>query len=197
NSHKTNSKLWITYSGLFYEFITPKYFLKAFKKLTVERPDVAENIELHFAGFLRNENRKLIKKLNLQEFVKEYGYLDHNENIKKIMSADILWLMVGKGKNSDTVSSGKLYEYFGARKPIIACLPDGSLKTAAEEYRAAFIVDPYDIDEIKNIFIKVYELYKSKQLPVPDEEFISRHRRDFLTEQLSKQFLFLVKEGVN
>jgi hypothetical protein len=35
------------------------------------------------------------------------------------------------------------------------------------------------------------------QLPLPDEEFIQRHRRDLLTEQLAKQFLFLVKEEVN
>ena len=196
-SHKTNSKLWILYSGLFYEYITPKYFLKAFKKLSAERPDIAENIELHFAGFLRNENRKLIRKLELQEFVKEYGYLNHDELLVKIMSADILWLMVGKGKSSDTVSSGKLYEYFGARKPIIACLPDGALKTTAEEYKASYIVDPYDIEGIKNIFIRAYELFVNKQLPVPDEDFILKHRRDFLTEQLSKQFLLLVKEDVN
>jgi glycosyltransferase involved in cell wall biosynthesis len=194
---KTNNKLWIAYSGLFYEFITPKYFLRAFRKLVVERPDVAENIELHFIGLLRNENRKLIKKLHLQEYVKEYGYIDHNKSIIKILSADLLWLMIGKGKNADTISSSKLYEYFGTRKPIIACVPEGSAKAAAEEYKASFITDPEDIDEIKNTFIKVYELYRSNQLPVPDEEFILRHRRDFLTEQLSKQFLFLVKEEVN
>jgi glycosyltransferase involved in cell wall biosynthesis len=196
-SHKTNNKLWITYSGLFYEFITPKYFLRAFKKLLMERPDIAQNIELHFVGLIRNENRKLVKKLDLQEFVKEYGYIDHNKSIVKIMSSDLLWLMIGKGKNTDTVSSSKLYEYFGTRKPIIACVPEGSARVAAEEYKAAFITDPEDIEEIKNTFIKVYELYKNNQLPVPDEEFILRHRRDFLTEQLSKQFLFLVKEEVN
>jgi glycosyltransferase involved in cell wall biosynthesis len=196
-NHKTNNKLWIAYSGLFYEFITPKYFLRAFKKLVNQRPDIAQNIELHFIGLLRDENRRLIKKLDLQEYVKVYGYLDHNKSIIKIMSADMLWLMIGKGKNSETVSSSKLYEYFGTRKPIIACVPEGSARQAAEEYKAAFITDPENIDEIKDTFIKVYELYKNNQLPVPDEEFILRHRRDNLTEQLSKQFLFLVKEEVN
>jgi glycosyltransferase involved in cell wall biosynthesis len=195
-SHKTNNKLWITYSGLFYEFITPKYFLKGFKKLSIERPDIAQNMELHFIGFLRNENRRLIRKLDLQEYVKEYGYLDHDKSIVKILSCDVLWMMIGKGKNADTISSSKLYEYFGTRKPIIACVPEGSIRTAAEEYKASFITDPEDTEAIKNVFIKIYELYKSNQLPVPDEEFVLRHRRDFLTDQLSKQFLFLVKEEV-
>jgi glycosyltransferase involved in cell wall biosynthesis len=193
---KPNDKLRIIYSGIFYEYITPKYFLNAFKKLTKERPDIAANIELHFAGFLRNENKKLIKKLELQEFVKEFGYLDHHSAIIKIMSSDILWLMVGRGRNSDTISSGKLYEYFGTKKPIMAFLPEGALKTAAQEYKASFIAAPDDVEAIKNMFITVYELYRKNELPVPDTEFIEKHRRDFLTEQLTKQFQFLVKDEI-
>ncbi len=193
---KVNTKMWLTYSGIFYEFITPKYFLKAFKKLTIERPDVAANIELQFIGLLRSENRKLIRKLELQEFVKEFGYLNHNDALVKIMASDVLWLMVGRGRNADTISSGKLYEYFGTRKPIIASLPEGALKTAASEYKASFITDPDDIDAIKETILKVYELYISNNLPAPDEEFVEKHRRDFLTEQLTKQFQFLVKDVI-
>jgi len=193
---KPNDKLRIIYSGIFYEYITPKYFLKAFKILTKERPDIAANIELHFAGFLRNENKKLIKKLELQEFVKEFGYLDHHSAIVKIMSCDVLWLMVGRGRNADTISSGKLYEYFGTKKPIMAFLPEGALKTAAQEYRASFIANPDDVEAIKNMFITVYELYRKNSLPAPDVDFIEKHRRDFLTEQLTKQFQFLVKDEI-
>jgi glycosyltransferase involved in cell wall biosynthesis len=193
---RENNKMRLTYAGIFYEFITPKYFLRAFKELTIERPDVAFNIELHFLGFLRNENKKLIRKLGLQEFVKEFGYLDHKEALIKIMSSDILWMMVGRGRNADTISSGKLYEYFGTRKPIIASLPEGALKTAAEEYKASFITAPDDITAIKDAILNSYLLYSTNKLPVPDIDFVEKHRRDFLTEQLTKQFQFLVKEGV-
>ncbi|MFO7447207.1 MAG: glycosyltransferase [Ignavibacteriaceae bacterium] len=193
---KTNNKLRITYSGIFYEYITPKYFLQAFKKLTRHRPDIAANIELHFIGLLRNENKKLIRKLELQEFVKEYGYLDHHNSILKIMASDVLWLMVGRGRNAATISSGKLYEYFGTRKPVMALLPDGALKAASQDYKASFIAGPDDIEGIKNLFIEIYELYKQNKLPIPDEEFVEKHRRDFLTEQLTKQFQFLVKDEI-
>ena len=112
------------------------------------------------------------------------------------MSSDILWLMVGYGRNVDTISSGKLYEYFGTKKPIIASLPEGALKSAVEDYKAGFITPPDDIEEIKNILLKVYELYRKNKLPLPDEEYVQKHRRDFLTEQLTKQFQFLVKDEV-
>jgi glycosyltransferase involved in cell wall biosynthesis len=193
---KNNKKMRLTYSGLFYEFITPKYFLKAFKKLSLERPDIASNIELHFIGFLRNENRKLIRKLELQDFVREHGYLDHKESLIKVISSDVLWVMVGRRKNSDTISTGKTFEYFGTRKPVIATVPDGAVKSAMEEYGASFITGPYDIDAIKNTIKNVYDLYLKDELPIPNEEFIEKHRRDFLTELLTKQFQFLIKAEV-
>lgn len=194
--NKPNNKMRLTYSGIFYEFVTPKYFLLAFKELSIERPDVTANIELHFIGFLRIENKKLVKKLELQEVVKEYGYLNHREALSKLMSSDVLWMMVGYGRNADTISSGKLYEYFGTRKPLLVSVPEGALKAAATEYKASFITKPNDVEEIKRTILTIYEQYVKNALPVPDEEFIVKHRRDFLTELLTKQFQFSVKDGV-
>ena len=190
---KPNDKMILTYSGLFYEFITPKYFLQAFKELLIENPSVAENIRLLFIGFLRKENQKLIRKLNLEPFVIEYGYLDHLETIQKLYYSDILWMMVGKGKSAATISSGKLYEYFGIRKPIIACLPDGALKIAAKEYKASFITESDNVKQIKETILQVYKMYLEKKLPIPDENFVENFRRDILTEQLAKQMNSILK----
>ncbi|MCZ7612618.1 MAG: hypothetical protein M5T52_03490 [Ignavibacteriaceae bacterium] len=66
-------------------------------------------------------------------------------------------------------------------------MPEGSLKTAASEYKAAFITEPDNIEQIKNTIIQVYNLYKEGKLPVPDEKFVESFRRDLLTEQLAKQ----------
>lgn len=190
---KENDKFVITYSGIFYEFITPKFFLKAFKEISIERPDVAANIELHFVGILRKENKKLIKKLGLQSFIRDFGYVPHSEAIKKIMASDVLWLMVGQGRNVETHSAGKLFEYFGSQKPIIACLPEGALKQAVQEYGAGFLCEPDDIQGIKKLIYKTYELYREGKLPFPNQEFVDKHRRDYLTDYLSKEFQFLVK----
>ncbi len=193
---KSNNKMRITYSGIFYEFITPKYLLKAFKKISIERPDISSNIELHFIGLLKNENKKLIRKLNLDEYVFEYGYLPHKDALSKTMTSDVLWMMVGKARNSETISSGKLYEYFGTRKPIIASLPDGALKSAAESYGASIVTQPDNVEEIKQAIINMYELYLKNELPAPNEDFVKQHQRDFLTELLSKQFQFYIKDEI-
>jgi glycosyltransferase involved in cell wall biosynthesis len=185
---KPKNKLVIMYSGIFMAYNTPKYFLKAFKEITVERPDIAAEIELHFVGYLGKENKKLVRKLNIQEFVKDFGYVNHDDSIAKIKSADVLWFMVDRLKNIDAILPGKIYEYVGAQKPIIACVPDGAAKMAVEEYGAGFICEPDKINDIKQTIFKVYELYKKNDLPKPDESILHKYRRDYLTEILSKQF---------
>ena len=190
---KPNDKMLITYAGLFYEYITPIYFLQAFKKLLIENPSVAENIRLSFVGLVGKENQKLIRELKLEAYISEYGYLYHLETIQKLMMSDILWFMVGKGKSAETISSGKLYEYFGTRKPIIACVPDGALKMAVNEYKASFVTEPDNIEQIKETIIKVFSLFKDGKLPTPDEKYVETFRRDLLTEQLAKQLNKVLK----
>lgn len=193
---RITGKCVITYSGIFYDFITPKYFLKAFKQLTLERPDIASNIQLHFVGMLREENIELIKKLQLEPFVINHGYLPHIEAVKRLLLSDILWFMVGPTRNADTHSSGKMFEYFGSKKPVIACLPEGALKQMLQEYEASFITEPDDVSGIKNALLKCYELYRLGKLPVPPEEVVERYRRDLLTDVLVKELQFLVKVKV-
>ena len=193
---KTNSRLIIAYSGIFMEYNTPKYFLKAFKEISLEKPEIAANIELHFIGLLRIENQKLIRKLHLEEFVKDFGYIEHSDAVRQLISSDVCWFMIGNKKNIDALRPGKLYEYIGAKKPIIACVPEGAAKNALQKYGAAFYTDPIDINNIKKTIYNVYDLYQKDELPKPDDEFVQQYRRDFLTEQLCKEFQFCMNTEV-
>ncbi|PKL83137.1 MAG: glycosyl transferase family 1 [Ignavibacteriae bacterium HGW-Ignavibacteriae-3] len=188
-----SNKMKLTYSGIFYENISPEFILRAFKQLSVERPDIAANIELEFIGHLRKENKKLILELGLDEFVRDHGYLEHSEAVKKLKLSDVLWMMIGNIHNADTISTSKLFEYIGTRKPILGCVVDGAAKATLEEYGAAFITKPDDVSEIKNTIIELHNLFVHKKFPVPDEEFVLLHDRIYLTEQLTKAFQFYLK----
>jgi len=191
---RSDKKLWLTYSGAFYENVTPKFMLQAFKKLSIERPDIAQNIELHFIGPIGKSNKKLVTKLGLNDFIREYGFVNHDEALRKVISSDILWMMVGRSINDDTVSTGKLFEYIGAKKPILGCVPEGAAMNTLREYGASYIVKPDDIDEIKMALIKIHDQFKNKNLPKPNEDFVYKHDREALTEQLVKQFQFYLRD---
>ncbi len=190
---KEHDKMILTYSGIFYEDITPKYILKAVKKITLEKPDIASNIELHFVGHFKQENRKIVKKLKLENFVKELGYLTHIETVRRIISSDVLWLMLPNDSKMRNVTPGKLFEYFGAKKPILGCLPEGVSKKALQEYGAGFFTKPNDVEGIKNEIINIYKLYLSNNLPKPNLEYVKKHNRTLLTEKLTKIFQFYLK----
>ena len=193
---KHNKRMILTYSGIFMVYNTPEYFLKAFKQISIEHPEIAKNIELHFVGFLRKENQRLVRKLNLQEFVYDHGYVDHQHAVSKIISSDVLWMMVGNRKNIDAILPGKVYEYIGAKKPIIACVPNGAARSAVQEYPASYICKPDDVNEIKETILKVYEHYQSSKFSYPEDDYYTKFRRDFLTEKLSKEFQFLIKADI-
>lgn len=187
---RENRKFRLGYAGLFYDFVTPKYFLKAFQQIVQEQPMVAADMELHFLGLFRKGNTRLVKKLGLENYVKQYGYLDHKNAVAMLQSFDALWMMNGKSRNADTVSSGKLYEYFGTKKPLIVSVPEGALAQAARKYGAAIITEPENIFQIKLAILQLYKQHQNNEAMRPNIEFVEQHRRDYLTEQLTKEFNF-------
>lgn len=190
------SKMKIIYSGIFFDTVTPKFFLDAFKLLSQERPDIASNIELHFVGLLQADHKAYIKKLRIQNFIVDHGFIEHQEALKKVSDSNVVWITAGKGRNADTFSSSKLFEFAGLKKPILALLPDGSLKNYATEYGASFIIDPEDINAIKNAILNIYELFRKNELPAPDKQFVDQFRYDVLTDKLTKEFQFIMKDRV-
>jgi hypothetical protein len=142
----------------------------------------------------RKENRRLVTRYSLQKIVREFGYLNHKESLEKIFSSDLLWVMLPKSRNMDKVSAGKLFEYFGTKKPILASLPEGASLSAAKEYGSVFVSDPDSVESIKSSIYEAYSRYKSNSLPAPNEEFVEKLDRKLLTEQLTKEFQFFLKE---
>jgi len=182
---RDRSTFKITYSGLFYDFVTPLYFFKAVKKFITANPDA--KIELHFAGVLRDEYKKMARKQGVDNLLIDHGYLPHKEAVDLLMHSDALWMMVGEGRNTDTVSSGKLYEYFGTQKPLLVSVQQGALRRDAERYGAAWITDPYDVDAIAQCLAEMYERWKSDTLPAPEPTVVAQFDRRALTDVLARQ----------
>ena len=86
-------------------------------------------------------------------------------------------MMIIRTERSDLHSTGKLYEYFGAGKPILACVPDGVAKKSLENYRAVRITDPDDSIAIAKAIEELYELYSAGKMPVPNPEVINKRQK--------------------
>lgn len=185
---KPEEKFRITYSGSFFNFMTPEFFLRGLRKAIEIKPEIQSKIEAMFIGIFPSEHIDLIKKLNLENIVTLKGYINHNECIEFIKSSDALWFMIGESKWSYMISTGKLFEYIGSGKPILACIPDGTAKNLLNKYGNSFICNPHDVNAISLNIIKLFDQYKSGTIQEGNKEFREKFSRKKLTSELVELF---------
>lgn len=182
------SKFVITHSGLFQDNRNPKFFLKAFARFVNDRQD-GKDKEAWFIGIMRKSHIRYISQFKLEAYVKLYGYQPHQDVIRLLCQSNVLWLVF----EDNVRSPGKLFEYFGAQKPILICAPDGYMKRLALESNSAIGVEPRDVEGIYNALNTFYDLWLNNALPRPSTEFIQRFDRKILTAELARQLSLACK----
>ena len=178
-------RMRITYAGSFYDDRTPAHFLKALRALVEKRPDSRARIEACFLGSFRAEDHRLVENLGLSDMVRILGYRPHGETVRMLADSDVLWMIIGDRPGAEMLSTGKLYEYIGAGKPILACVPDGAARDILTRHGAAFIVPPDDVDAIHQQLNALLDLHRTRRMPRPDPEFAARFDRRILTGTLA------------
>ena len=108
------------------------------------------------------------------------------------MASDVLFLLVSRGENEDAAMPGKVGEYIGSRKNIIACIPEGVTKKLLEKYNAIKFIEDENPVKIANAIYEYYLLYEKNQLPVADEEMVKMYDRKVMTAELAKEFNYLL-----
>jgi glycosyltransferase involved in cell wall biosynthesis len=180
-----DGRLRILYAGTFYYNRDPRAFLTALRALADESPAVANVIDVHFVGSRREEDERLVRELDLASTVTLHGYLPHRETIQQLVDADVLLLVIGRGNGEDMMSTGKLYEYLGARKPVLACVPPGAARQVLEKGGAAFFAEPDNSEDIAVQIRRLFELFRNGRLPAPSYEYVSQFDRRALAGRLA------------
>jgi glycosyltransferase involved in cell wall biosynthesis len=188
SAKNTRGKMRITYSGSFLNYYTPKYFIDGLRIAADKNPEILSGVEACFIGSFPEEYKAYIKKLGLTETVNIMGYIEHSLCIKNLIESDVLWMMINKTGRSDLHSTGKLYEYLGARKPILACVPDGVARESLKQYGAVKLTAPDDAEAIAKAILEFFEMYKKGAMPVPDDALINTYDRKKLTASLAEVF---------
>ncbi len=181
------SKLRIAHAGTFYGDRSPVCFLRAVQQAISLQPAFVDNVEIHFIGAFRTADKKLVSSFGLDGIVRFHGYLNHRRCVEELLASDLLWLTLG----NDRQSPGKLYEYLGARKPILACVPEGFVKQTILESGGGVAVRPDDVDGISKAILQFYDQHRRGNLPRPREDVVERYSRVKLTEELATVFGFL------
>lgn len=184
-----NNKFVITHSGLFPDDLTPKYFLKALSNFFKKNPDAKKDTEVRFIGLMRKNHIRYIRRYKLTENVMMTGYISHKESVSYLLASNILWMMI----TNNVATPSRLYEYIGAKKPILINAPDGNIKQTALDSNAAIATEVKDLKAIEAAISRFYELWKTNYLPQIDNDYSEKFERKNLTEVLSRELSLCVK----
>lgn len=182
----TNNKMTFLYGGVFYEPQTPVFFLEGVHHFLQRHPAAREDILLAFVGYLTERHQTLIDRFGLREQVRLMGYRPHDEAVRQLSAADVLWMTVGRQKREEQISTGKLFEYFGARKPVLGLVPAGAARDAIITYRAGRTAPPDEPDAVGKAVEDLYFRWKKNDLPEPDEAFVQSLDRRRLAQKLAE-----------
>ncbi len=185
----------LLYSGIFYDAQTPDYFLRALAQVVAHHPEVRNHIEAIFVGLLPEASVRLAERLGIGDLVRYKGYVAHDEAVAQLQATDVLWMTIGQRPGAGGISTGKLFEYFGTRKPILALVPGGAACEALRPYGAACIVEPDDVAAIAQSIWGLFAQWQGGALPAPNESYVQLFERRRLAGQLAACLSRSIEDG--
>lgn len=90
--------------------------------------------------------RRSIEESGVADAVEVTGYLPHHESVRWLLRADALFLPLHglEGPARSRIVPGKAYEYLGAGRPILGCLPPGDARDMVRASLMGYCADPCD-----------------------------------------------------
>jgi glycosyltransferase involved in cell wall biosynthesis len=165
----------------------PRTFLQAVEGLVSDGRVDPRKILLKFIGRFGGEVRDMLQNSSLHDSIELIQYLPHSKSVEALLQSDALLLIVDEaGPGSDEIVPGKVFEYIGAQRPIIALAPEGAIAELMRETRSGSVAANQDIPSIQAAFIECYENYLyHRQNSEQDREAVKRYDRREVTRQLA------------
>jgi len=164
----------ITHFGAFYATRSPALFLRAVAQCLAERPEMAQDLRIRFVGHfdadILEATERIRKEHRLEQIVSLERTVPYALGLQILLGSSLLLFIADKGIWGRVMSSAKLPEYLGARRPILGLVPDGAIAATIRAANAGYVVDPDDLEAIKGTILEAYDLWRRDRLAFPINE---------------------------
>ncbi|HRP01712.1 MAG TPA: glycosyltransferase family 4 protein [Candidatus Kapabacteria bacterium] len=186
-TYPKSSKFILTYTGSMYGRRNPEALFKAFNLLINNGEININDFQINFIGRFGNEIYQMIDNSGFKESINIIHYLPHSESIKELQKADVLLLIVDESKESEEIVPGKVYEYMGIKKPILAIAPlNSAIHKLLTETNTGLLAHQSDIGAIATNIKEYFEKWKNN-LPLysPQLSLINKYERKNAAKELA------------
>lgn len=181
-----DTKFSIAHIGSLLSDRNPKQLWQAIADLLKAYPDLKEDLQITLAGVVSDEVLFSIEKAGLKEFVKDFGYLSHEEAIRLQHSSQLLLLLEMDKEETKVILPGKLFEYMAARRPILALGPEGgAIAPILKETNAGSYYTYQETTAIYKYLEKQYKRFKTGDLHIHSQG-IESYSREAVSRKMAK-----------
>lgn len=192
-AERKRGRFRLLYFGKFYAKRSPLPFLTALLHIIREDPVIREKVEVLFLGEYDEPGSSVNMDFNmvygLTDIVKVLGYRPHREALSEALAADALLFIVGRQYQSESITTGKIFEYMALSKPIFACVPEGISREIILRSKLGVVTSSDDPEQIKSDLKEFIRTYTNDSLTFqPDHDVVDQFDRKKLTFRLSGIF---------
>lgn len=182
----------LVHTGLFAVDGNPERLWRVLREKCLEDREFARRMRITLAGKTDREVAAAIADAGLSENLRDLGYQSHTEVVKLQKEAAMLLLPLRKEPEYRATLPGKLFEYLGARRPILGIgQTDGAMARVLAETASGRTFEWTDDKGIRQYIDSCWESFKAGKLEVPPRD-ISRYSRPATARQMAQIFDSLI-----
>lgn len=176
---KLDKKFTVTHVGSLNKDRNPYVFWKIISELKNENRSFAADIEIKLIGPIDISVKEELESKSLIEVSTLIESLPHKDVLIHLMKSQVLLLPLNNVPNIDGVIPGKMYEYFGAKRPIL-CIgkDDGDAAEIIKETQTGIAINFKEKDKLKKEILLMYKQFKTDNLQLNSNDYMEYSRKN-------------------
>ena len=180
-----NHRLTLTYVGSLYGPRNPEALVRALEQLKGEGGAELARLRVRFVGRIGQPILERLKRSKVSAMFDVVPYVSHAESLAYLLATDVALLIIDDAPANRGILTGKLFEYIGAGKPILALAPEGEAADLIRSENLGWVVPPDDPEAVRKTLLELLQNQKLDQLRT-NQKMRRKFERRQQTQELAR-----------
>lgn len=178
NTHQLDKKFSICHIGSMNKDRNPDTLWKVLARKTKDQT-FADKLVIKLIGQVDHSILQSIEQHGLTPYLQNIAFMPHSDAITELEKSQVLLLPINDTPNSLGVVPGKIYEYLGARRPVIGIGPlQGDSAAILADSGAGKMFDYSDETSMTTYVDDLFNQYLTGNLSVAEGEIMKYSRKN-------------------
>lgn len=179
-------RLLLTYTGTLYGPRDPETLIAAMEALHAEAHPAGRELTLRLVGRVSAPIRDRIAASPVASNVVVLDYVDHRRSIALARGSDVLLLIVDRVPQAAGILTGKLFEYLGLGRPVLALADAGEASALIAGVGAGWAVPHGDVAGMRARLIEIHTAWRTNTLRGPAPDAVAPYARPAQAQALAR-----------